>query len=277
MNFKEFSLPVKILIYCVLCVILLTVVLPIFWMTYTAFKTPEEIFESPFSLPRSLYLENFKEAWKLANFTLLYRNSLIITIVSVSGLMLFCSAAGYAFARFRFRGSHILFLYFLAGMMIPPQVIMIPGFKVMSMLRLRNTLFSVIFTYLAWVPFAIFFFRAYFLGIPKELADAARIDGASELGIFWRIMLPLATPALVTVGIFYFVWIFNDFLWPLIYLQEARVRTVTLGMMNFQGRYTSLWNLQMAALSIATWPPIIVYLLLRKRIQKGLTEGALKM
>lgn len=277
MEAKEIGMPVKALIYVVLGIVFLTVVLPIFWMTYTAFKTPQEIVSSPFAFPKSLYLGNFQEAWGLANFGLLFRNSLFVTTISVLGLLLFCSAAGYAFARFKFRGRDALFVYFLIGMMIPPQVILIPSFKIMGTLHLRDTFFSLFFTYWSWVPFAIFFLRATFLSIPGELAEAARIDGASELGIFWRIMMPLAAPGVVTVGIFYFVWIFNDFLWPLIYIQDHSLRTLTLGMMNFQGKYTSYWNLQMAALSLATWPPIIVYILFRSRIQKGLAEGALKM
>jgi ABC-type glycerol-3-phosphate transport system permease component len=161
-------------------------------------------------------------------------------------------------------------------MMIPPQVILIPSFKIMGILHLHDNYLALFLTYWSWVPFAIFFLRATFLSIPKELISAARIDGCSEFGIFWRIMAPLAMPGIVTVGIFYFVWIFNDFLWPLIYIRDASLRTITLGMMNFHGKYTSLWNLQMAALSLATWPPIIIYLLFRNQIQKGLTEGALK-
>jgi hypothetical protein len=122
-------------------------------------------------------------------------------------------------------------------MMIPPQVIMVPAFKIMGTLGLINTYFSVILTYFAWVPFAIFFFRAYFSGIPRELSEAARIDGASEFRIFVGIMLPLARPAFATVGIVYFIWIFNDFMWPLIYLNDQTLRTVTLGLMNFQGAF----------------------------------------
>jgi len=203
-------------------------------------------------------------------------NSMMITTVSVLGLILFCSMAGYAFAHFTFRGQNALFLYFLAGMMIPPQVILIPAFKFMSVLGLVNTYYSVILTYLAWVPFAIFFFRAYFVSIPRDLTEAARIDGASEFAIYFRVMLPLAAPALTTVGIVYFVWIFNDFMWPLVYLNNVELRTVTLGMMNFQGQYSGATTLKTAALTLATLPPIVVFLVFRKRIQGGLVEGALK-
>ena len=277
MKAKEISVPVKVIIYMVLGIVLITVILPIFWMTYTAFKTPQEIMTNPFAFPKSFYSGNFQEAWKLANFGLLFRNSLFVTTISVLGLLLFCFTAAYAFARFKFRGRNMLFIYFLIGMMIPPQVILVPSFKIMATLHLRDTFFSLFFTYWSWVPFAIFFLRATFLSIPGELREASCIDGASEFSVFWRIMMPLAMPGVVTTGIFYFVWIFNDFIWPLIYIQSHSLRTLTLGMMNFQGKYTSYWNLQMAALSLATWPPIIVYILFRSRIQSGLAEGALKM
>ena len=123
---------------------------------------------------------------------------------------------------------------------------------------------------------AIIFIRAYFNSIPTEIEDAARVDGANEFQIFWYLMIPLATPAIATMAIFYFVFFWNDFLWPLIYLQKYSVRTIPLGIMHFEGKYVSLWSLQVAALSLAAWPPIIVYIFFHKRIQRGLTEGALK-
>lgn len=276
MKSSEINFVSKLLIYFVLILILITILFPVIWMTYTALKTPQEITADPFALPTTLFFGNFVKAFEVANFGRLILNSLFVTSVSVLGLLIFCSAAAYAFAAFKFKGAQFLFIYFLIGMMIPPQVILIPSFKIISTLHLQDNYFSLFFTYWSWVPFAIFFLRATFMSIPKELILAARIDGCNEFGIFWRIMIPLAMPGIVTVGIFYFVWIFNDFLWPLIYIRDTSMRTLTLGMMNFHGKYTSLWNLQMAALSLATWPPVIVYLLFRNRIQKGLTEGALK-
>ncbi len=276
MKSSEVSFISKLLIYFVLILILITILFPVIWMTYTAFKTPQEITADPFALPTTLFFGNFIKAFEVANFGRLILNSLFVTSVSVLGLLIFCSAAAYAFAVFKFKGAQYLFIYFLIGMMIPPQVILIPSFKIISTLNLQDNYLSLFFTYWSWVPFAIFFLRATFMSIPKELILAARIDGCNEFGIFWRIMIPLAMPGIVTVGIFYFVWIFNDFVWPLIYIRDTSMRTLTLGMMNFHGKYTSLWNLQMAALSLATWPPVIVYLLFRSKIQKGLTEGALK-
>lgn len=274
--FKTLPLWVRIAAYILLVALAASVVLPFLWMISTALKTTSEISQSPFSLPATPNFGVFVDAWLQGDFTRLYLNSLGITVLSVSGLLAFCSAAGYALAHYEFRGKEALFLYFLAGMMIPPQVIMVPSFKLMATLGLINTYGAVILTYFAWVPFAIFFFRAYFSGIPKELAEAARVEGVSEWNIFIHIMLPLAKPAMATVGIVYFIWIFNDFMWPLIYLNDQSLRTVTLGMMAFQGSHAALMNLKVAALIIATGPPLIIFLVFRRQIQNGLIEGALK-
>jgi raffinose/stachyose/melibiose transport system permease protein len=276
MTITAFPLVARLAAYALLLVLTATIVAPFGWMVLTSFKSLQDYTQNPIGLPRVWEFGNFAEAWEVGGFLRLYANSLMITTVSVAGILAFGSAAGYVFAHFRFRGSNVLFLYCLAGMMIPPQVILIPAFKIMSTLGLVNTYFAAIFTYWAWMPFSIFFFRAYFLGIPKDLIEAARIDGASELSIFVRVMLPLAKPAFVTVGIVYFVWIFNDFLWPLVYLNNVELRTVTLGMMNFQGQYSSDTTLKTAALTVATLPPMIIFMIFRRQIQSGLVEGALK-
>lgn len=274
--FNTLPFVVRLGAYVLLVFLAISILAPFAWMVTTALKTTAEISQSPFSLPASPNFGVFAQAWVQGDFTRLYLNSLGITIVAVSGLVGFCSAAGYALAHYEFRAKEALFIYFLAGMMIPPQVILVPSFKLMATLGLINTYWSVILTYFAWVPFAIFFFRAYFSGIPKELAEAARVEGVSEWDIYLRIMLPLARPAMATVGIVYFIWIFNDFMWPLVYLNDQTLRTVTLGMMAFQGSHAALMNLKVAALLLATAPPLIVFLIFRRQIQSGLIEGALK-
>ena len=269
MKFADYPIWARFGARTLLLLLLASVLFPFFWMVATSFKSLEDYAANPFGLPTTFVMSNVAEAWQIGNFLRLYANSLFITIVSVAGLVTFCGMAGYAFAHFRFPTKTFLFFYFLAGMMIPPQVILIPAFKMMSLLGLVNTYYSVILTYLAWVPFAIYFFRAYFEGIPTELVEAAHIDDASEISIFFRIMLPLARPTVVTVAIIYFVWIFNDFMWPLVYLTNNDMRTVTLGMMNFQGQYSSATTLKTAALMLATLPPVIVFLIFRRQIQGG--------
>ena len=276
MSINEIPIWAKVLCYALLITFAITIVFPFMWMVFTSFKSMEDYTNNPFGVPSKFVFQNIIEAWTTGNFLRLYINSIGITSVSVLGIVTFCGAAGYGLAHFEFRGRMLIFFYFLLGMMIPPQVILIPAFKIMNTIGLVNTYFAVIFTYLAWVPFAIFFFRAYFLGIPKDLIEAAKIDGASDLVIFFQIMMPLAKPAVVTVAIIYFVWIFNDFMWPLIYLNDHDLRTVTLGMMSFQGKYSGATTLKTAALMLATMPPMIVFLIFRNQIQSGLVDGALK-
>ena len=182
---KKAERVVRIFTYLVLSVIAFLIIYPIFWVTQTAFKTNMQIMQAPFSLPTSFSMNNFKEAWEMANFPRLFLNSIIATVSGVFVVLILTALAAYAFVRFNFKGKNILMLYFLLGLMIPPHMLMIPCFKLMSMLHLRNTLFSLVLTYSSWICFGIFFLRAYFLSIPQEIFDAACLDGCSEFRIFF--------------------------------------------------------------------------------------------
>lgn len=287
MHFRELSPLVRWLSYAVLGLLSFSILYPLVWMSFTALKTNAEIMRNPFGLPSRLDFSNLAQAWTAGNFTRLFANSLFVTLVSVFGIVATATTAGYALARESNWWKQAIFIYFLIGIAVPTQALLIPGFKLMSLLdsavravglpfTFRNSPLSLIVTYLSWSSIAIVFIRAYFANIPSELEEAARIDGASEWQTFSRIMVPLAMPAIVTMAIFYFIWVWNDFLWPLVYTQQPEVRTIPLGLMTFRDRYASSWSSQLAALSIATWPPLIFYLLFRTRIQRGLTEGALK-
>ena len=262
--------------YFIFGFLFLVVLYPMIWMFYTSFKEQWQIFEDPFALPAELNLTNYVNAWTKGNFRLYFANSVIITLPSVLGILLVSSLAAYAFARFRFRGSTFLFIFFLIGIMVPPQAIVIPAFQIVSRMKLINTYWGLIFTYLSWCPVGIFIMTTFFRGLPLEIEDAAKIDGASALGIFWRIALPLAKPALATVAIFYFVWVWNDFMYPLLYLQTDVMSTIPMGLMLFNGRYQVDWGMQTAALSIATFVPIFFYMIFQDKFVKGLTAGAVK-
>jgi ABC-type glycerol-3-phosphate transport system permease component len=245
-------------------------------MLYSSFKNQWQIYANPYALPRSLDPANYIKAWKTGDFKLFFTNSVIVTVPSVVGLIVISSLAAYSFARYKFKGDKFLFLFFLFGIMVPPQAIVIPAFQVVYRLHLLNNYLGLIFTYLGWCSFGIFILRTFFSSFPKEIEDAAKMDGCSSFGIFLRIAFPLAKPALATVSIFYFVWVWNDFLYPLLYLQRESMNTIPLGLMLFQGRYLSDWSMQTAALSIATIIPIIFYLIFQDKFVKGLTAGAVK-
>lgn len=262
--------------YLIFLFVFLLVMFPMIWMFYTSFKAQWQIFANPFALPDRLNFINYIKAWTTGDFRLYFANSILVTLPSVLGLLAISSLAAYAFARFKFKGSNALFLFFLLGIMVPPQAVIIPGFQVVSRLHLLNSFLGLIFNYLSWCSVGIFILRTFFESLPQEIEDAAKIDGCSSLGIFVRIALPLAKPALATVSIFYFVWVWNDFIYPLLYLQKDTMNTIPLGLMLFQGRYQVDWGMQTAALSIATFVPVLFYLIFQDKFVKGLTAGAVK-
>lgn len=262
--------------YALLCALALVIVLPVAWLAYSVFKTSTAIFQSPFSLPTSFDLSNLINAWQLAHFNVLYVNSLEITVISVAGILVLEGAAAYAFARLQFPGKEVLFALFLVGQMVPAQMVLLPSFVEVSALGLTDTKLSLILQYLSWAPFAVLFLRASFVAVPLEIEEAAQIDGAGRLMILWRIMLPMTRSAFATIATIYSLWIWNDFLFPLAYLRSAVNFTVPLGLGLFQQGYTTFWGELVAAVCIAIWPPILVYVALNRQIQSSLASGSIK-
>lgn len=250
---------------------------PMVWMFYSSLKTNSEIFTSPWMLPQQLHIKNYITAWENANLSQAAMNSLLVTFSSV-GLILLCSSlAGFAFARLNFRGRDLIFYVFLGGLILPLQTTLIPLYALFSSLNWLSTYQSVILPYVAQgLPFSIFLLRAYFLNLPKELEDAARIDGCSNFGIYWRIFLPIIKPGIATVVIFQFLFIFNEFLFALIFLTEDKVKTLPIAIWSFWGRYITRYGPLFSTLSIITIPIMIIYLLFQKQFIRGLTAGAIK-
>lgn len=265
-----------IVLYPIFILLAAVILYPLIWMGYSSFKDNPSIFANVFALPQSLYLGNYVTVFTEGAMGTYFRNSLVISVVSVAGLVLFASLAAYAFATFRFRGSTALFLLMLIGLMVPQQALIISGFKLMSILDLLDTYWALIFTYLGWTSFGIMVLRNFFQSVPREIKDAARVDGAGHWAMFSQIMLPLARPSLSTVAIFYFMWVWNEFIYPLVYMQSPEKYTIPLGVLFFNGRYNVEWGLQMAALAVATIVPLIVYYAFQKQFIRGILAGALK-
>ncbi len=263
-------------LYIIFVAVFIMVVYPLVWMLYSSFKPQWEIFENPFSLPNKLFLGNYVKVFTRGNFGTYFINSILVTVPSVIGIVFFSSLAGYAFARFKFRGDKIVFFFFLIGIIIPVQSIIIPSFQIVSKLGLMDTYWALIFTYFSWGQVAILILRAFFRSLPQEIIESAKMDGCSELQVFFRIALPLAKPAVATVAIFYFVWVWNNFLYPLLYVTSDEMNTIPLGIMLFRGKYSVDWGAQCAALSIATIPAVVFYLLFQDKFVRGLTAGAVK-
>jgi multiple sugar transport system permease protein len=265
-----------LVLYPVFLLIAAVILYPLVWMTYSSFKENADIFANVFALPSSLYLGNYVTVFTQGAMGLYFRNSLFISVVSVAGLLVFSSLAAYAFASFRFRGSTPLLMILLLGLMVPPQALIISGFKLMSILNLIDTYWALIFTYFGWTSFGILVLRNFFQSVPRDVKDAARVDGAGHWQMFSQIMLPLARPSISTVAIFYFMWVWNEFIYPLVYMQSPEKYTIPLGVLFFNSRFTIEWGLQMAALAVATIVPLIVYYIFQKQFIRGILAGALK-
>lgn len=251
---------------------------PVYFVIINAFKTFKEVVMDTAAFPTSLYLDNFKELWQKANYPLLVRNSLIITISSLAGIILFGSMAGYRLARSKSRWSYILLIYFIITMIIPFQAIMIPLVKVLKDFHLIDKLGGIILVYIAQsTPIAIFFYQAAVRNIPHSMEESAKIDGAGPFRTFFQIIFPLLSPITATVVILQTLWIWNDFLLPLVTLQTPANKTLALGTYAvFVGKYGTKMNIGMAAVFLASIPMLTLYLFLQKYIVKGITSGATK-
>jgi ABC-type glycerol-3-phosphate transport system permease component len=277
MRFKEFAAPVRLAYWLVFSLFTLLAVGLAFWVAMSAFKSTTAIFRKPFALPSSLGLSNFQQAWVNGNFGEAYFNSFIITGASVIGILVFEGLAGYAFARVRFRGRSALFWIFLIGQTVPAQMVVLPSFLEVAQLHLADSQLGLILQYWSWAPFAALFFRASFLAIPREVEEAARIDGASRWRVIRSVVAPMARNAFASVAVIYALWIWNDFLFPIAYLRSPDKFTVPLALATFEGTYTTYWGQLIAALIITTVPPLLFFLAVRRQLEGGFAGGAVKM
>ncbi len=255
---------------------------PFCWMLLTAFKTGPEVFQwPPALLPRTWTLDNFAKAWGTGNFPRLFLNSAIVSTVATVLNLLLDSMAGFAFARLRFPGRDALFAVVLGTMMLPAVVTLIPLFLIVKHLPALGpggwlNSYAGIVAPGAATAFGIFLCRQYFQTIPREIDEAARIDGAGLWRVYWQLILPLARPALVTVAIFTFTLQWNDFLWPLVVATDADMYTVQVGLSYFTTQHSIDWPLLMAGAVIVTLPVLLLYLALQKAFIGGVTLGGIK-
>jgi multiple sugar transport system permease protein len=250
--------------------------LPFLWMLSTSLMGELEVYQFPPKfLPSTWRWSNFAEALTLQPFGRYFLNTLIVAASSVLGQLIFCSMAAYAFARLSFPQRDKMFALYLATMMIPAIVTIIPAFLIVSKFGWINTYWA-LFTPTLSSVWGIFLLRQFFRTIPRDLEDAARIDGASEFTIFWKIILPLSKPALATLAIFAFMGSWKDFLWPLIVTNRTDMRTVEVGIANFSNIYQTDWPHQMAAAVIVMLPVVVVFFLAQRYFVRGITMTGLK-
>ena len=252
--------------------------MPFLWMVLSSLKSPNEIWSfPPVFFPDKIQWSNYIDAWNALPFNRFFLNTLLVSISVTIGQLFTCSLGGYAFARLNFPGRNKIFLGYLATLMIPFPVLMIPMFILMKYLNWVDTLIGLIIPGLfsAWGTFLM---RQFMLGIPRDLEDAAKIEGCSYWGIYWRIILPLCKPVLATLGIFTFLGSWNDFLWPLIMINTIPNKTLPLGLVMFQSRIAAEtpWHLIMAASCFTVLPVLILFILGQKYYVRGIVTTGLK-
>lgn len=253
-------------------------IFPFYWMVNTSFKSVQEtkVYPPTFIPQDPVGLENYDAVLTRISFFSYLKNSVLASGSITVGALFTSSLAGYIFAKFRFKGRNFLFFTIVATMMVPFHVILIPVFLIVRELGIYNSLWALIIPGLV-TPWGIFLMRQYMLNISSEILDAARVDGASELGIFLRIVLPIARPGLAAVGIFIFMYHWNDFLWPMVVLKDEPLRTLPLGLAVFsEGFGITRWNIVMAAAVMAVLPIFVVFIFAQRHFIEGITLGSTK-
>jgi alpha-1,4-digalacturonate transport system permease protein len=265
-----------VLTYATLIALTILVLAPVVWVILSSFKTQTELAQRPPSpLPESFAPTNYTEALSQFDFTVYLRNSVIVTVGATLLTLVINSMAAYALAKYNFRGRNLLFLVTLGTIMIPLQIILIPVYQVVAELGLVNTFWGLIIPPAA-TPTGVFLLRQYMLTIPDELIHAARIDGAGELRIFLRVVLPLARPALAVVTIFSVIWRWNDFVWPLIIAQSQDHYTLPVALARFNSELVVPFNYILAMSVVSMTPVILIFLVAQRHIVRGIASTGLK-
>ena len=270
----------RVLFYLALAVMSIPFVMPTWWMFISSLKPISEIFASPPTLwPENPTFDGYVKAFEMQPFAQQYFNSLYISVLVTAGTMLIASLAGYAFARIRFPGQNALFMVVLVGLLIPSEVTIVPLFQIFNAMGLINTHWPILLVSTFGAPsvLATFIMRQFFLSLPIELEEAARLDGLGRLQIWWRIAMPLAGSALAAVAIFTFLHIWNLYLEPTVYLQSPELFTLPQALTRYTDAYGGqLWNVQLAAATMTALPVLVVFVLAQKHFVEGLAQSGLK-
>lgn len=274
--YKSKKIAVNIIIHLFLIAVTLTCLFPLLWMVSSSLKTQETIFQDMSLIPKEFHFENYILAWKEGGFGRYFLNSILYTTAVVISIIIVASLAAYAFSRLKFPGRNILFFVFMAAMMIPIPGSFVPLYVLLNKLHLRNTALGYILCMVSvGLSTSIFLLKTFFDKLPRELEDAARIDGCSKFGTWWHVALPLAKPVLAVVVIFNALNVWNEYVLALITFDSKNLMPLQQALMMFQGEFLTKYPLLMAGLTITALPIILVYLFMQKYIVKGVTSGAL--
>ena len=275
MNNKYTGKTLVLEIFAILIAILFLI--PFYFVIVNSLKGFSEILIDAAALPNEWLFSNYQKVWQILDFPRAFWNSLVITVVSNIGLVVISSMAAWKMVRTPGKFSKILFIFFVAAMVIPFQTVMIPLVKLGGMLGIMNSIPGIIIMYFGFgVPLSLFLFHGFVKTVPIEVEESAKMDGCNQFGVFWRIVFPLLKPITVTVIILNTLWIWNDYLLPLLVLQDPALRTIPLATSSFFAQYTKQWDMGLAALVLGIAPVILFFLFLQKHIIKGIASGSIK-
>ena len=268
----------RLLLYLFLISFVLFYMSPFFSAIITSVRTQDDISLNGFwSIPKEITFQNYTDAWTQGNVNRYLLNSFIITIPALVAVIFLSSLSAFALARYRFRANRPIYFMYVAGTMLPFQILLLPVFLLMNRVGLYNSYGGVILIHVAFqLGFCTFVLRNFMRTLPSEIFDAARIDGASEFGIYWRIALPLSLPGIAAITVLEFTWIFNDYLWALILIQDDALKPVTAGLSSLQGQFITNWPLVVSGALLAAVPTLLVFFFLQRYFIGGLTLGSSK-
>lgn len=280
MRFKGASMGKKVflaLMQAVMIGYVILIVYPLFNMVISSFKTTKDIMQKPFALPVELDFSNYAYIWVEKGFGRYFLNSLLFTGAAMVFVVLLGSMAAYGISRYSFKGNTLVYMFFLSGIMLPLKAAIIPLFQIVKGLGVMDTPMSVILIFIAMgLPSTVFILSGFMKTIPEALEQAARIDGCSDLRIYSQIVMPITAPSIALVTIYNAVPIWNDFFFPMVFIQSDRFKTLPVGLSSFIGQHSTKWNLLFTGLSIAIVPMLVLYLFMSKYFIKGMTAGAVK-
>ncbi|WP_010281145.1 carbohydrate ABC transporter permease [Bacillus timonensis] len=254
----------------------LVIIYPLIWLGLSGLKSNRDFFLNTWTLPKEWLWQNYKAAWD-AGVGDFFFNSVFVTVVSVVLILLIGAMAAYGLSRFHFKGQNILLVIILSGLMLAPQVSLLPLYKILQTIGLYNTYGALILPYVAFqLPFAIFLMRSYFLSIPRELEESAIIDGCNSWKVFWHIILPMGRPIIASAALLTGMFVWNEFMFALVFVEDSSLRTIPVGLMNLRSQLNTNFGIQLAGLAISAMPMIIAFILFQKQFVRGISAGGVK-
>lgn len=268
--------PLMAVITVLLFIYFILVAYPLFWMICNSLKTYMEIYKDIWALPSDPQWGNYALAWE-RGISKYFLNSVLVTGSTIVGAILVSALAAYSLSRFRFKGNQLIFILCMGGMMLSPQVTLIPLYKIIQGLRIHNTYLALIIPYTAYrIPLIVMLIRSHFLSIPKEIEESAALDGCSSFEIFYKIFLPMSKPILLTCTILIAYYAWNEFLYAIIFIDSDKFRTIPAGLMNLRDALQTDWGVLLSGMTISALPLVVLFLLMQKQFIRGMTAGAVK-